>query len=208
MYFNSLSQQIQIFLPFDLVRISAFSSDAPDEIDDISAILSKNPDPVTVEELKYKIGYVRMNSVDLVSTMSTLLSKIITEFDQPSLQAHSFVRAKGDAIVSVVLPIVRLMRKLLTEVIQVRNTSMALAIFLSPFVVQYGCHLHLCNVFTIHIYRLSRHDSCATLTSSLQSLSRLPTIIRLTGKWAEDKAAHCGSTSGLHDTRNEARGRV
>jgi hypothetical protein len=62
----------------------------------------------------------------MVSTMIAILLKICGEFSQPTIHAHVFVSAKGDAMLALILPLIKVLRKTITQVIQVRKAGMKL----------------------------------------------------------------------------------
>lgn len=83
---------------------------------------SENPFSNYVE-LKYKYVVLQLHSLDGVAILTKILHKITSYYEQPSLHSHVFVSSQGIHIVNVLQPTVELLKKMLTYVIQCRNTN-------------------------------------------------------------------------------------
>jgi len=73
------------------------------------------------ESIHYKLACVYMNSADILSTLAGILIKLTEEYNQPAVHAHTFIHSKGEALTALILPTVRILRKLLTELILIRH---------------------------------------------------------------------------------------
>ncbi|GLV34007.1 virilizer [Carabus blaptoides fortunei] len=74
-------------------------------------------------ELKYKYVILQLYSLDGVSNLVTILQKICTFYEQPSLHIATFSSGQGVLIMNTVLPCVQLLRQMLMLVIHCRNTE-------------------------------------------------------------------------------------
>lgn len=90
----------------------------------------ENKSPVTSEnplnnyiELKYKYVILQLHSLDGVLILTKILQKITGFYEQPALHAYVFVSTQGIYIVNIIQPVIELLRRMLTYVIQCRNTN-------------------------------------------------------------------------------------
>lgn len=74
-------------------------------------------------ELKYKYVILQLFSLDGVSLIVNILEKICAHFEQPSLHTATFVSVHGLHLTNIILPSLELLNKMLTYVIQCRNTQ-------------------------------------------------------------------------------------
>lgn len=74
-------------------------------------------------ELKYKYIILQLSALDGVALIVSILEKLCSYFEQPSLHTATFVSVHGLHIANVVLPCLELLNKMLTYVIQCRNTK-------------------------------------------------------------------------------------
>ncbi|CAG7819337.1 unnamed protein product [Allacma fusca] len=95
----------------------------PGNVDDIKGTLHSSDADLHIKELKYELSLVKIHSMDCVSSFVKILSKICEEFSQPAIHAYSLVGSRGDAMISLVLPVIKLLRTIMTHVIQIRKTE-------------------------------------------------------------------------------------
>lgn len=81
------------------------------------------------EVIKYKLSLLHMNAGDILATCTDILKKLEECYPMPSVHAHTFVGSKGEALAALLLPIVRILRKIFKELIIIRNTSKMTRIF-------------------------------------------------------------------------------
>lgn len=74
-------------------------------------------------ELKYKFVILQLYSADGVSLCIQMLEKLTTYFAQPSVHTSTLSALQGQQLVQIVLPVVEILRKMLTYVIDCRNTE-------------------------------------------------------------------------------------
>lgn len=87
-----------------------------------STVASDNPF-TNYAELKYKYVILQLHSLDGILVLTKLLQKITNYYEQPALHAHVFVSTQGVYIVNVLQPVVELLRRMLTYVVQCKNTN-------------------------------------------------------------------------------------
>lgn len=73
-------------------------------------------------ELKYKFVILQFYSADGVSTILSILEKLTNFFEQPAIHAPSLASTQGVLTTNILLPAMQILRKMLTYVIQCRNT--------------------------------------------------------------------------------------
>lgn len=73
-------------------------------------------------ELKYKFVILQFYSADGVSTIISILDKLTNFFEQPAIHAPSLASSQGVLTTHILLPAMQILRKMLTYVIQCRNT--------------------------------------------------------------------------------------
>lgn len=99
-------------------------SDFADTFDDASATPKfKSLQDQHQIELKYKFVILQLYSADGVSLCIQMLDKLTTYFAQPSVHASTLSALQGQQLVQIVLPVVEILRKMLTYVIECRNTE-------------------------------------------------------------------------------------
>lgn len=74
-------------------------------------------------ELKYKYAVLQFYSADGISTCVSILDKITTYFAQPSVHSATLSTNQGVLMTQILLPTMELLRKMLTYVIDCRNTE-------------------------------------------------------------------------------------
>lgn len=74
-------------------------------------------------ELKYKYVILQLFSLEGVSNILAVLQKLCEFYEQPMLHATNFIGHQGATLVSLILPAVQLLRRMLTYVINCRNTE-------------------------------------------------------------------------------------
>lgn len=74
-------------------------------------------------ELKHKYVILELFSLDGVSHMTAILSRVCEAYEQPALHASAFLGARGAVVMSIILPALELLREMLTLAIQCRNTD-------------------------------------------------------------------------------------
>ena len=76
-----------------------------------------------IKELKYEMSLVKIHSMDVAACFIKVLQRICEEFSQPALHAYTLMGSRGDALISLVLPLTKLLRAVMTHVIQTRGTG-------------------------------------------------------------------------------------
>jgi len=76
-----------------------------------------------IKELKYDVALVKLHSLDAISTFISILQKIIDDFGHAATENHTLVSTRGDALVNVLSPLVRMIRRIISQVVQVRKTG-------------------------------------------------------------------------------------
>lgn len=74
-------------------------------------------------ELKYKHVILQLFSLQGVQIISKLLQKITSYFEQPALHTTTFVSSQGILIINTIKPAIKLLKQMLTYVIECRNTN-------------------------------------------------------------------------------------
>lgn len=74
-------------------------------------------------ELKYKFVILQFYSADGIATCASILDKIATYFTQPSAHSAALSTNQGVLATQILLPTMELLRKMLTYVIECRNTE-------------------------------------------------------------------------------------
>lgn len=74
-------------------------------------------------ELKHKFVVLQFYSNDGIATLLSILEKIINHFEQPEMHVAALASNQGILATQIILPTVELLRKMLTYVIQSRNTQ-------------------------------------------------------------------------------------
>ena len=72
-------------------------------------------------ELKYKYALLELFSMEGVSHLTSILSKICEAYEQPALHASALSGMRGSILVGFMLPALELLRRMLTAVIQVSS---------------------------------------------------------------------------------------
>ncbi|CAH0546418.1 unnamed protein product [Brassicogethes aeneus] len=87
-----------------------------------SPVLSENPFGNYVE-LKYKHVILQLFSLDGLLILTKLLQKICSHYEQPNLFTATFSSNHGMQIISIVQPTIRLIREMLSYVVQCQNVN-------------------------------------------------------------------------------------
>lgn len=99
-------------------------SDFADTFGDFSAT---NKSKLTQEqhqvELKFKFVILQLYSADGISTCIQILDKLTSYFTQPAVHASTFSSSQGQSLTQILLPTVEILRKMLSYVIDCRNTE-------------------------------------------------------------------------------------
>lgn len=74
-------------------------------------------------ELKYKFVILQFYSADGISTCIQILEKLTTFFAQPSVHVAALGSTQGQMLTQILLPTIEILRKMLTYVIDCRNTE-------------------------------------------------------------------------------------
>lgn len=74
-------------------------------------------------ELKYKYVILQLYSQDGIPNLSSVLQKLCDHYEQPNVHSALFASIQGVIIINIILPCVLLIRKMITNVITVRNTQ-------------------------------------------------------------------------------------
>lgn len=77
-----------------------------------------------IKELKYEVALVKLHSFDAISTFIAILQKITDDFNgQPGTLCHTLITGKGDALVNLLSPMLKLIRRIISQVVHVRKTG-------------------------------------------------------------------------------------
>lgn len=110
-------------------RIFDIGTDFADIYSDATAInvLASNKKQSKFEqhqvELKYKFAILQLYSTDGISTCVSIMDKLATYFAQPAVHTATLTTNQGILAIQVLLPTIELLRKMLTYVIESRNTE-------------------------------------------------------------------------------------
>lgn len=74
-------------------------------------------------ELKYKCVILQLYSADGCSTCVQILEKLTTYFAQPAVHVATLGSGQGQLLLQILLPTIQILRKMLTYVIDCRNTD-------------------------------------------------------------------------------------
>ncbi|CAH0389348.1 unnamed protein product [Bemisia tabaci] len=82
-------------------------------------------DPLKEEyvESKYKYVILQLYSYDGMSFLTSILQKFIEHYDEPYLNSHKFLQGNSVLVLSIIMPCVQLLRRMLIYVIQCQNTD-------------------------------------------------------------------------------------
>lgn len=109
--------------------MSAFDSfsDLADIVGDASAIerlaQSTNQLCEPQTELKYKYSLLQFYSNDGITILVSILDKVCACFEHPELHTATLGGSQGLAVAHLILPVTQILRKMLTYVIEARNTD-------------------------------------------------------------------------------------
>lgn len=105
------------------------SSDFADTFGDASAVkaLAQNKNYSQFDqhqvELKYKFALLQFYSADGITTCTSILDKVCNYFAQPAVHTAALGTAQGTLATQILLPTMEILRKMLTYVIETRNTE-------------------------------------------------------------------------------------
>lgn len=100
------------------VRLLKFLGVPKHEID-----LSNQNFTSNYRELKHKFIILQLYSNDGLTHLSNILQKLCKHYDQPYLHSSRFIARQGLLLLALILPAVQLIRRMITYVINVRNTD-------------------------------------------------------------------------------------
>ncbi|XP_019867996.2 protein virilizer isoform X2 [Aethina tumida] len=98
----------------EYLGISKFTNKCP--------IISEN-NPNNYIELKYKHVILQLYSLDGTTILTKLLQKISEHYEQPSLFTAIFASGHGSQIINIVQPCIKLLKEMLSYVIQCQNMN-------------------------------------------------------------------------------------
>lgn len=104
-------------------------SDFADTFGDASAVktLAQNKHQSQFDqhqvELKYKFALLQFYSADGIATCTSILDKLCNYFTQPAVHSAALGTAQGTLATQILLPTMEILRKMLTYVIETRNTE-------------------------------------------------------------------------------------
>lgn len=94
-------------------------------------------------ELKYKFVILQFYSADGISTCASILEKITTYFTQPMAHSAALSTSQGVLATQILLPTMELLRKMLTYVIECRNTEFKDLTTIEPMLKTYTLMAHI-----------------------------------------------------------------
>jgi len=97
----------------------------PESEDHLRCVFSLEPEG-RIKELKFEMAVVKMYQLDLIPVFITVFQKINDMLSNFGIRTYELVSSKGETIVLLVLPMIKIVRKILSKVIHVRNTGMFL----------------------------------------------------------------------------------
>lgn len=74
-------------------------------------------------ELKYKYIILKLYSADGVSLLISILEKLNSYFEQPDIHSATLINNQGILLTQILMPTIQVLRKMITYVIQCRNTD-------------------------------------------------------------------------------------
>lgn len=96
----------------------------PVNSDDVTNCIAADTDDMLIKELQYEVALVKLHSVDAISTFLAILQKIVDDFNgQPSTQSYTFVTGRGDTLINLLSPMMRMIRRMISQVVHVRKTG-------------------------------------------------------------------------------------
>lgn len=114
-------------------------SDFADTFGDASATNKfKFPQEQHQVELKYKFVILQFYSADGISTCIQILEKLTTYFSQPAIHTSTLGSVQGHLLTQILLPTIEILRKMLTYVIDCRNTEYKDLTAIEPLLKSYA----------------------------------------------------------------------
>ncbi|XP_058835151.1 protein virilizer [Topomyia yanbarensis] len=89
-------------------------------------------------ELKYKYTILQFYSADGKSLLISILEKLYTYFDQPAIHASSLASMQGVLLTQILTPLILILRKLMTYLIECRNTEFKDLTVIEPLLRTYA----------------------------------------------------------------------
>ncbi|XP_058444919.1 protein virilizer [Malaya genurostris] len=89
-------------------------------------------------ELKYKYTILQFYSADGKSLLISILEKLYTYFDQPAIHASSLASMQGVLLTQILTPLIQILRKLMTYLIECRNTEFKDLTVIEPLLRTYA----------------------------------------------------------------------
>ncbi|XP_055639184.1 protein virilizer [Toxorhynchites rutilus septentrionalis] len=89
-------------------------------------------------ELKYKYTILQFYSADGKTLLVSILEKLNTYFDQPAIHASSLASLQGVLLTQILTPLVQILRKVMTYLIECRNTEFKDLSVIEPLLKTYA----------------------------------------------------------------------
>ncbi|XP_055539648.1 protein virilizer [Wyeomyia smithii] len=89
-------------------------------------------------ELKYKYTILQFYSADGKTLLISILEKLYTYFDQPAIHASSLASMQGILLTQILTPLVQILRKLMTYLVECRNTEFKDLTVIEPLLRTYA----------------------------------------------------------------------
>ncbi|XP_001660468.2 protein virilizer [Aedes aegypti] len=89
-------------------------------------------------ELKYKYTILQFYSADGKTLLISILEKLNTYFDQPAIHASSLASMQGILLTQILTPLIQVLRKLMTYLIECRNTEFKDLTVIEPLLRTYA----------------------------------------------------------------------
>jgi len=83
---------------------------------------------MNIRQLKYDLALGKLYSLDIISTLIGIIKKVLEEFQQPAIHSHVFVSFRGDALLSLLLPLIKVVKKIISRVVQLRKAGKTLSL--------------------------------------------------------------------------------
>jgi hypothetical protein len=80
-------------------------------------------DELLVRQLKYDLALVRIHSFDMMTTALSILQKLVDDLSSAAINLHLLIGTRGEILLSLLQPSLKLLHRMICQVIQVRKTG-------------------------------------------------------------------------------------
>lgn len=133
-------------------------------------------------ELKHKFVVLQFYSAEGITMCTSILDKLTTYFAQPAVHVATLSSAQGAAAVSIILPTVELLRRMISYVIEARNTEYKDLSAIEP----------LLKTFTL-MSHIPPHSLIASEANTIQN-----EVIRTLMAYTQPMLVDCVDTESIH----------